>query len=396
MNRVRPRYCNLYKIHRYAPRDTLISNFDVPPHNNRKERNNMEQPDIEQDVETTLPSEDEQSPYAPNRRDYRIVCTKLGLTMCVFFVCRFFAGEFSWLLGRALVGAEQNITFILQFTVIIMLVYVVPLLFAIVIFNSRVFYKGKLAELYKIPKRHARALGTFPAMFGLGHGTALLTLLAAFLLSRFTGGETIIEELFQPTTLEPAANVVYIIAMVFMVVVVAPVFEEFLTRGIMFDALAPFGAGIAIIITALLFGLMHGSLYMLFYTTAYGLALGYIRYATNSLYVVTILHAIVNGIGATTLILASLATMTGGENRAVNTLQSMFLVVVLIAVIVGVCVFLSKIRSMRKYKIENPWTEIGPWKKIGIFFSSVPVIIMLVLAANELSMGRLLDLVIGG
>jgi len=164
----------------------------------------------------------------------------------------------------------------------------------------------------------------------------------------------------------------------------------------MFDALAPFGAGIAIIITAILFGLMHGSLYMLFYTTAYGLALGYIRYATNSLYAVTILHAIVNGIGATTLVLTSLMVMTNEENRAINTLYSIYLVAVLIAVVVGVCVFLSKIRSMRKYKIENPWTEVGPWKKVGIFFTSVPVIIMLVFAVNEISMGRLLNLIVGG
>jgi hypothetical protein len=51
---------------------------------------------------------------------------------------------------------------------------------------------------------------------------------------------------------------------------------------------------------------------------------------------------------------------------------------------------------MRKFRIENPWKEMGGWKKMGIFCSSIPVIIMMVLAANELSMGRLLDLVIGG
>ncbi|MCL2221272.1 MAG: CPBP family intramembrane metalloprotease [Oscillospiraceae bacterium] len=354
----------------------------------------MEHAELPKNVEP--PTEDGLVRPGPNKRDYRIVCTKLGLTMCVFFVCRFLAGEFSWLISRTLANAGQNLAFILQFTVIIILIYVVPLIFAFVIFNSRIFYKGKLANLYKKPKRHARALGTFPAMFGLGHGTALLTLLAAFLISRVTGGETVIEDLLQPTTLEPAANVVYIIAIVFMLVVVAPVFEEFLTRGIMYDALAPFGAGVAIIITAILFGLMHGSLYMLFYTTAYGLALGYVRYATNSLYVVTILHAIVNGIGATALVLTSLMVMTNEENRVINTLYSIYLVVVLVAVIVGVSVFLSKIRSMRKYRIENPWTEIGPWKKMGIFFSSAPVIIMLVLAVNEISMGRLLGLVIGG
>ncbi|MCL2248034.1 MAG: CPBP family intramembrane metalloprotease [Oscillospiraceae bacterium] len=342
---------------------------------------------IEQPVEP-------QQPWEPNRRDYRIVCTKLGLTMCVYFICRFVGGEFAGLIGRFMTAVDNNIVFLLQYTILLIFIYVLPLLFAMVIFKSRVFYKGKLAALYKIPKRHARALGTFPATFGLGHGTALLTLLLAYIIGRFTGGETLIEQLFQPTALQPATGAVHLIAMVFMIVVVAPVFEEFLTRGIMYDALAPFGAGIAIIISSLLFGLMHGSLFMLFYTTAYGFALGYVRYATNSLYVVTVLHAIVNAIGATTLVLTSLVTVTNEENRAVNTIYTIFLITVFIAVIVGICVFISKIRSMHKFKIDNPWTEIGPWKKMGIFFVSIPVIVMLILAANELSQGMLLSLLI--
>jgi membrane protease YdiL (CAAX protease family) len=339
-------------------------------------------------------STEDQQPWEPNRRDYRIVCTKLGLTMCVYFICRFIGGELSGLVGRSMTAVDNNTVFLLQYAILLVFIYVLPLLFAMVIFKSRMFYKGKLAELYKIPKRHARALGTFPATFGLGHGTALLTLLLAYIISRFTGGQTLIEELFQPTALQPATGAVHLIAMVFMLVVVAPVFEEFLTRGIMYDALAPFGVGIAIIISSLLFGLMHGSLFMLFYTTAYGLALGYVRYATNSLYVVTILHAIVNAIGATTLVLTSLITITNEENRAVNTIYTTFLVTVLIAVIVGISVFISKLRSIRKFKIDNPWIEVGPWKKMGMFFVSIPVIIMLILAANELSQGMLLALVI--
>jgi len=57
-------------------------------------------------------------------------------------------------------------------------------------------------------------------------------------------------------------------------------------------------------------------------------------------------------------------------------------------------VFISKIPAIRKYRIENGWTQIGPWKKTAVFFISIPVIFMMVLAFNEISGGFLLELII--
>ena len=138
---------------------------------------------------------------------------------------------------------------------------------------------------------------------------------------------------------------------------------------------------------------MHGSLYMFFYTTALGFALGYVRYATNSLFTVTVLHAMVNSVAAGILVFISLEQMTNGENRVVNTFYWVYIIAVLALIIIGVVVFLSKIRKMRKYKFENPWMETGPWKKTALFFISIPVILMMVLVFNELSQGLLVGLI---
>jgi membrane protease YdiL (CAAX protease family) len=316
-------------------------------------------------------------------RGYKIVCAKLGLSMCVYFICRFLAGGVTTLLARYASGMGSTALHLIQTLVIIIMVYAIPILFTAIIFNSFVEYRGKYREMYKKPRRLARALGTFPATFGLGHGIALLTLLVSYLITRFIGGQTFIEDLLRPTVIEPSVNVVSTITMIFLLVVIAPVFEEIWTRGIMYDALKPYGTGMAILISSLLFGLMHGSLYMLLYTTAYGLAFGYIRYATNSLLIVTILHAIVNSIGASTLLLSTLVLMTNEENRVINTVNMIWLWAVLIMIIVGVAVFLAKIPAIRRFKIENTWTGIGPWKKTGWFFISIPVIIMMALAFNE-------------
>jgi len=318
-------------------------------------------------------------------RDYKVVCAKLGLIMCVYFLCRLALGWVAHQLSSVSDRLGDVMQHLTHTTVVIIFVYIIPILFAAFLFKSFKNYKGNYRTLYKKPKRLARALGTFPATIGFGHGIALLTLLASFLITRYWGVHAYIDDLIRPTVMEPSTDIVSMLTMIFLLVVIAPLFEEFFARGIMYDALKPYGTGMAILISSLLFGLMHGSLYMLFYTTAYGLALGYIRYATGSLFTVTILHAIVNSIGAGALLLSTLTQMTNEENRAINTINVIYILAVLILIIVGVVVFLSKIPAIRKFKIENSWTEIGPWRKTAWFFISIPVIIMMVLAFNELS-----------
>ncbi|MCL2078596.1 MAG: CPBP family intramembrane metalloprotease [Oscillospiraceae bacterium] len=324
-------------------------------------------------------------------RGYKSVCAKLGLSMCIYFICRFLMGYAEPVLSRLYGRLPLDFAIVLHHIVIILTVYVIPLFFTVRIFK----YRTPLRTLYKKPRRIAPALGTLPAVIGLGHGIALLTLLASFILSKTLGGDTYIEDLLRPTTIEATSNITQLVMMVILMIVVAPIFEEYWVRGIMFDALKPYGTGMAIIISALLFGIMHGSLYMFFYTTAYGLALGYIRYATGSLFIATILHACVNSIGAIALLLLSLVEMTLEQNKVINTVNMIYLIAAFLMIIIGVIVFLTKIPKIKKYRFENTWTQIGPLKKFGIFIASIPVIIMMILAVIEIAGYILINRLIG-
>jgi len=315
--------------------------------------------------------------------------------MCVFYICRILNGIIAGLIGGFSGMSDSSPgLYLLHVAVTVVLNYIVPITFAITVFRSLEHHGGKFRALYKKPKRLARAFGNFPAMYGLGFGMALLTLLASLLISKVSGGQSIVEDLFKPVTLEPSTNIVNVLTMVVLIVVIAPVFEEFLVRGIIYDALKPYGCGIAVIISSILFGLMHGSLYMLFYTTALGFALAYVRYATDSLFVVTILHSIINSVGAGMLLISSLAEITDGENKLVNTVLSVYILAMLILIVVGVIAFARKIPVIRKYKIENAWTEVGAGKKMALFFLSAPVIIMIIFAVDEHLNNRLLGLII--
>ena len=326
-------------------------------------------------------------PFKENKiYDYKIVCAKLGFAMCIYFICRIFGGLLNFAIASAQTGIGVTLPVAISTIITVITVYIIPMLFTAALFGGMDYYNPRserFRELYKKPKRLARAIGTFPAMYGLGLGIAALTFMVSYLITQATGGQTVVEDIIRPPTIEPATTIGSALIMVFMIVVIAPIFEEVLVRGIMYDALAPYGHGIAILITSILFGLMHGSMHMLLHTTVVGFALGYVRYATNSLLIVTILHAIINSVAAGMLLMLALSDITNGGNRMVNTVLSIYTLAVLVLIIVGIIAFFMKIPTIRKYKIENIWPELTPARKTALFFISIPVIIMLILAINE-------------
>jgi len=132
----------------------------------------------------------------------------------------------------------------------------------------------------------------------------------------------------------------------------------------------------------------------LFYTTALGFALGYVRYATGSLFVVTALHALFNSVAAGLLFIATMTEQANYGSALLNTVFYGYILAYCIFIVVGITAFIMRLPIIKKYKIENEWPEIGGRKKTALFFVSLPVIIMLVFALNEYSGGWFVDLII--
>ena len=81
-------------------------------------------------------------------------------------------------------------------------------------------------------------------------------------------------------------------------VILAPVMEELLFRGLVYDRLAVFGPRWAVVISALLFGLFHGNFYQLFYAVGVGLVLGWLKARTGRLRWGIALHMGINFMGS--------------------------------------------------------------------------------------------------
>ena len=79
-----------------------------------------------------------------------------------------------------------------------------------------------------------------------------------------------------------------------VLVIVSPILEELMFRGLGFKLLERYGHATAIVLTGLAFGLFHGQLQQLPALIAFGCAMGYMRSATNSVYPGIATHALLN------------------------------------------------------------------------------------------------------
>jgi len=87
----------------------------------------------------------------------------------------------------------------------------------------------------------------------------------------------------------------YQVILSFITSALIPAFaEEFLFRGAILSALKPYGKAPAIIISAVLFGLMHQNVEQLLYATVAGLILAFIVYETGSVWCSVLVHFFTN------------------------------------------------------------------------------------------------------
>lgn len=86
------------------------------------------------------------------------------------------------------------------------------------------------------------------------------------------------------------------IAFFCVVTLVAPVVEELTYRGLGFALIVPWGTVLAVVATGVLFGAAHGLIVALPVLTIFGIAVGWLRARTDSLYPPVLLHATFNGL----------------------------------------------------------------------------------------------------
>lgn len=152
------------------------------------------------------------------------------------------------------------------------------------------------------------------------------------------------------------------IMLIIGVVILAPIAEEIAFRGILLSKLRPYGNGVAIFVTSLIFALFHGNLYQMLYAFAIGAFLANIVMRTGKLRYSIILHMIFNFVGS----VVPLSIFS--ENPALMVVGVIAMLTIVIASIVIVVIDITRHRYaftkrdlISKADLKQFFTNPGSW-----------------------------------
>ncbi len=113
-------------------------------------------------------------------------------------------------------------------------------------------------------------------------------------------------------TLKPTGHPLDTLGAIVSIVLIGPLCEEFVFRGVMMERALREGRNLHVIVLlqGLLFGLAHMNPWQFFYAWAFGTLFGYLRYWTGGIALTTLLHMLVNGWS----VLAMYVSMPGFPN----------------------------------------------------------------------------------
>ncbi len=157
-----------------------------------------------------------------------------------------------------------------------------------------------------------------------------------------------------------------------MLAVLPPIFEEIAFRGILMQSLRRFGDGFALLVSSILFGLFHLNMIQAPYAFLLGLWLGYLVLRTGSLRISMVLHACINFSAG----VMSILTATFSE-QALIVISLVYLIFWIFTGVGSLLFLILRNRGSLGLYPAQTWMHLG--KKLGVFFSSVPMIIGMLL-----------------
>lgn len=316
---------------------------------------------------------------------YKKLCLRLGIMIIVIFVSRGISTILLSLISPSLQNLGGTGAYLVNTAFSLVFLYIIPMIATALLLKMPL--REMNANIYKKPKYFGRALGMFPAVYSLAIIVNLLTMwiMSLFKSTNFNDSFNTVNELSAP-------NFTCGIVLFVQMVVIAPLFEEFWFRGMVMESLRPYGNGVAIFVSAFLFGLTHANFSQFFYAAFMGIFLGYIAVSTKSIVTTTIIHAIFNSFTASVLLLLTDNSVAEFLTLALRGITGEFTpaVIVYIAIIcimlltsaVGFVMACFKLAKIKRYKVPVVQTELSAKKRWAIFFTAVTVIIGLVLAAD--------------
>lgn len=172
-----------------------------------------------------------------------------------------------------------------------------------------------------------------------------------------------------PDYLQPTPTSLLINLFVFAVL--PSLLEELVFRGYVLRALRPYGDWFAVIVSALLFGLMHGNIAQIPFALIVGIALGWLYVMTDNIWIPVAVHLINNGFS----LLLQYCTI-GMDNTEVGMVNG-FVILTLI-VIGALCLAMLVVRRSALLRRLKRKSSLSVGARTGVLLSSPQFVLCLV------------------
>jgi len=156
--------------------------------------------------------------------------------------------------------------------------------------------------------------------------------------------------------------------------IVPALVEEFALRGVVLGSLLPYGEGFACMVSAILFGVMHGNFEQMPFAFLVGLVLGIIRIKTGTMWICILVHFANN---FTSVLVDYLSDNIPIDMK--NLYYTVYLALWLLLGIVGVAMLCKKTNQKELFSLKNDDSMCKTSDKYKWYFISVPGIMFLVL-----------------
>ena len=167
------------------------------------------------------------------------------------------------------------------------------------------------------------------------------------------------------------ASVKDFLFMTLFIAIIPAILEEFAIRGVLLQPLRRFGDGFAIVVSAVIFSLLHGNMVQIPYTVIAGIYFGYVMVATGSLWPSIILHFLNN--------FYSVLITAFDSNFSVGTANTLTLLTLGLMTVAGIFAF-NKYRSMNyKVNLAKGVNSLKTTEKVTAVFVNIPMIIAVIL-----------------
>lgn len=185
---------------------------------------------------------------------------------------------------------------------------------------------------------------------------------------------------------------------ILVMVILAPTLEELICRKVLIDRTKAFGEKNCVLLSGMIFGLMHQNLYQFFYAFALGCLFAYVYIRTGCLRYPVILHMIINFMGSVLApfvlsnvdmsILEKLGEGTVSRDQVLSFLPGFFLMMAYSTVLMGLSVFGLVLLIIKRRKIT--WKEAPQqlperaalkttWLNVGMILYTLLCLTMMVL-----------------